>query len=333
VSERPIFSLEFLRLPLRYEWKLSRNTSVEKTNGLVSITFQGYEGRGEIAPNIRYEESPERVKQEFDSSVDELVQAFSNERSWKDTLDSLPLCQALKTGLDMAYCNLFAKREGKSLAAFFGLPEAGSREICYTIPVMEVSRIGGFIKEQELHRFPWLKLKVNAETATEMLNETLLHFPGKIAIDGNEAWKNPEEVIHFLDSISESRIMFLEQPFPASMRDAYPVLKERSRIEIWGDESILGQAEPDYWKRSFSGINVKLMKAGSLSNSIAMLKSAKEAGLKTMLGCMVETSLGISAAMQLESLADFMDLDGFLLLEKEPFHLVRESQGRVSLTT
>jgi L-alanine-DL-glutamate epimerase-like enolase superfamily enzyme len=333
VSARPKISLEFLRLPLRYEWKLSRNTSVEKTNGLVSITFQGFEGRGEIAPNIRYEESPERVKQEFDSAVEELVQAFSNERSWKDALDSLPLCQALKTGLDMAYCNLFAKREGKSLAAFFGLPEAGSREICYTIPVMEVSRIGRFIKEQQLHRFPWLKLKVNAETATEMLNETLLHFPGKIAIDGNEAWKNPEEVLQFLSLIPDSRIMFLEQPFPASMREAYPVLKEKSRIEIWADESILGKAEPDYWKRSFSGINVKLMKAGSLSNSIALLKTAKEAGLKTMIGCMVETSLGISAAMQLESLADFMDLDGFLLLEKEPFHLVRESQGRVSLTT
>ncbi len=331
MSEQPIISLEFLRLPLRYEWKLSRNTSVEKTNGLVSISYQGFEGRGEIAPNIRYEESPERVKQEFDNSLDELVQAISNGRPWNELLDSLPLCQALKTGLDMAYCNLHAKLEGKSLAAFFGLPEAGSREICYTIPVMEASRIAGFIKEQQLHRFSWLK--VNAETASEMLEETLLHFPGKIGIDGNEAWKNPEDVLHFLQDLPVSRIMFLEQPFPASKRDAYPVLKEKSSVEIWGDESILGKAEPDYWKKSFSGINVKLMKAGSLSNSIAMLKSAKEAGLKTMIGCMVETSLGISAAMQLESLADYMDLDGFLLLESEPFQLVQESQGRVSLTT
>jgi glutamate racemase len=82
---------------------------------------------------------------------------------------------------------------------------------------------------------------------------------------------------------------------------------------------------------AFHGINVKLMKTGSLSRAVEMLRLARAAGLKTMIGCMVETSVGISAAMELESLADYMDLDGFMLLQEEPFRLVEEKGGRVFL--
>ena len=325
--EKPALSIEMLQLPLRYEWKLSRNSSVSKTNGIVKIQRGDFIGMGEVAPNIRYDETPERVKAEFDS----LYTVFENQ-GFIDNTDqfaSLKVCKALQMGLDMALTNLKAAENGVTPASLLGLSEPKARDICYTIPVMDPSLIQGFIESENLRRFSWLKIKVNSESGLQMVKEVLGNFQGQIAIDGNEAWKDKEQALTFACSLPEDRILFLEQPMPASMRDEYQWLSLRAPMEIWGDESVLSNPDPDFWKSSFSGINVKLMKSGSFNNAIQMLKSAREAGLKTMVGCMVETSLGIYAAMQLESLADFMDLDGFLLLLNEPFGLLHEEGGKV----
>lgn len=231
----------------------------------------------------------------------------------------------------MAYQNLMAKREGKSLSGWLRLPEAGKREMAFTIPVMEASEISTFLVEQNAFRFKWLKIKVNKDLAAEMVTEVLRLFPGPVAIDGNEAWTEVEEVLNFQDRLELNRILFLEQPLSSAQRADYLRLKAKSKMEIWGDESVLHDAEPDFWKAAFDGINVKLMKAGSLGNAIRLLKTAKSNRLKTMIGCMVETSLGISAALSLESLADYMDLDGFLVIRNEPFGKVKEENGLVGL--
>lgn len=326
-SGKPAFLIEMLHLPLRYEWKLSRNSSVSKTNGILKIQRGDFFGMGEVAPNIRYDETPERVKAEFDS----LKTVFENQDfiENQDQFASLKVCKALQMGLDMALTNLKAAENGVTPASLLGLSEPQARDICYTIPVMDPSLIQAFIESENLRRFSWLKIKVNSETGLQMVKEVLRNFQGQIAIDGNEAWKDKEQALAFACSLPEDRILFLEQPLPASMRSDYEWLSQRAPLEIWGDESVLSHPEPDFWKSSFSGINVKLMKAGSFTNAIQMFQVAREAGLKTMVGCMVETSLGILAAMQLESLADYMDLDGFLLLQNEPFGLLHEEGGMV----
>jgi L-alanine-DL-glutamate epimerase-like enolase superfamily enzyme len=334
MSESPSIRLQLLDLPLRYEWKLSRNSTVSKTNGIIRLEWQGICSLGEAAPNIRYQETPERLYDEFHQQLPALLtQVAANPEKQHKLLSELPVCQALKTALDIAFSDLQARLKNKSIAALHGLSEARPRKICYTIPVMEAEEIPAFIERENLHRFEWLKIKVNAETALRMTETVLNHFDGSIAIDGNEAWKDKDAVLSFSQNLPSDRIIFLEQPFPSSMRDAYPWLKERSPLEIWGDESVLGESEPEFWQEAFSGINVKLMKTGSIRNAVRMLKDARSAGLKTMIGCMVETSIGIATAMQLESLADYMDLDGFLLLENEPFGRVSEMNGVVSLTS
>jgi len=306
---------------------LSRNSSVSKTNGIIKIQRGDFIGIGEVAPNIRYDETPERVKAEFDSLKTLFeTQDFINNQ---DQFASLEVCKALQMGLDMALANLRAAENGVTPASLLGLSEPQARDICYTIPVMDPSLIHEFIESENLNRFSWLKIKVNSETGLQMVKEVLGNFHGQIAIDGNEAWKDKEQALAFACCLPEDRILFLEQPLPASMRDDYEWLSQRASLEIWGDESVLNHLEPDFWKSSFSGINVKLMKAGSFTKAIQMLQAARQAGLKTMVGCMVETSLGILAAMQLESLADYMDLDGFLLLQNEPFGLLHEEGGRV----
>lgn len=332
MKEKPSIEFEFKELPLRYEWKLSRNTSVSKTNGVLCVKSGHIEGFGEVAPNIRYGETPESIRTEFTDCRNDLLKAFTEGIDVRACIAALPVSQALKTGLDMAVCDLLSKTAKKSIAALYGLPEPGPRKICYTIPVMEATAIPSFIERENLHRFEWLKIKVNAETALSMTETVLKNYAGSIAIDGNEAWKETSAALGFIRDLPQERIMFIEQPFPAAMRESYPWLKERSPLEIWGDESVLGKSEPEYWKVAFSGINVKLMKTGSIGNAVRMLMAARAEGLKTMIGCMVETSIGIAAAIQLESLADFMDLDGFLLLENEPFGRVSEDAGVVYLS-
>jgi len=325
------FSLELISLPLRYEWKLSRNTSIHKVNGIVNARSEGKEGRGEIAPNIRYDETPERVEQEFLQVLPKLEVEFEV-KQWPEILAGLTICSALRVGIDMAFQNLMASIKGISLHQQLGLAAAGSRPVCYTIPVMDPTDIAGFMERENLHRFSWLKIKVHRDSALAMVEEVCHLYAGPVAIDGNESWTDVEAAIEFAKAIPSDRILFLEQPLPAAQREEYILLNQQSPVQIWGDESILSKAEPDYWKQAFSGINVKLMKAGSLPNAIHLLQSARNEGLKTMVGCMVETSLGISAALSLESLADYMDLDGFILLQNEPFGLVNETDGIVGFS-
>ena len=322
------FEFELIELPLKYEWKLSRNTSVYKKNGFVRARFLQFEALGEAAPNIRYLETPERLQLEFNQLQYGLQMDF-DDKNWALFLKDSGVCAALKMALDMAYQNLKAQIAGVTLSQHLGLETIISTNICYTIPVMQPELISTFIEREKLHRFSWLKIKVNKELALPIVNQVLKHFPGQIAIDGNEAWTDRNSILEFTQRLSIDRIMFLEQPLPASLRADYEWLYDKSAIEIWGDESVLDQAEPEYWLKAFKGINIKLMKAGTLSNAIYLLTEAKRIGLKTMVGCMVETSVGISAALSLGALADFMDLDGFLVLENEPFQLVYEKGGKV----
>lgn len=322
------FEILPLHLPLRYAWKLSRNSSSEKTNFIIKAKGGNHEGWGEVAPNIRYEETPERVLAEFET-IKNLVTQLAQTGQWDSEISQLNICASLRMGFDMAWQRLQAQENGKMLWEWLGVEKPRKREMAYTIPVMDPGEIAGFITRENLNRFAWLKIKVNRELAAEMVVETLRLVKVPLAIDGNEAWTNPEDVARLTQKWNHQQILFLEQPLPARMKEEYKTLASQTAMPIWGDESILSSPEPEYWKSAFAGINVKLMKAGTLSNAIQLLKSAKNIGLQTMLGCMVETTVGISAALTLENLADFMDLDGFLLPQNEPFQWVKESNGVV----
>jgi L-alanine-DL-glutamate epimerase-like enolase superfamily enzyme len=322
------FELLPLHLLLRYAWRLSRNSTTFKDNFIIRASRGAFAGLGEIAPNIRYGETPELISSQF-SSQKKQAESEAEKPEWSDWVKSQTICQSLKMGLDMALTRLFAAEKGQSLATFLDLPEPKARPIAYTIPVMEPDDIQGFIEKENLTRFSWLKVKVNRELALPMMEEILKRVDVPLAIDGNEAWTDVEEVAKFSGLLPKDRILFLEQPLPASQKEEYRQLSLISSLPIWGDESVLNEPDPEFWQTAFAGINVKLMKAGTLQAAFDLLKTARAIGLQTMLGCMVESSIGISAAWTLESLADYVDLDGFLFLQKEPFGLVKEQNGLI----
>ena len=192
---------------------------------------------------------------------------------------------------------------------------------------METGVLKKFFSDNNLKRFPYIKLKVNADNAYDSLIELLSFCIQPIMVDANEAFNDVEKCILWLEKINKIPLVFVEQPLPSTMKVESEYLKKHSPFVMMADEVITDTADFSELKKSFDGINMKLMKAGGYMNGLRLLKEARQNNMKTMIGCMVETSLGISSAMNLYSLAVYADLDSFILLKEEPFGMIDEDNG------
>ncbi|TGE16811.1 dipeptide epimerase [Hymenobacter elongatus] len=321
-------------LPLRYTWKIARNASTTKTNLLVSVGegAAGPTGWGEAAPNVRYGETPEKLTAEFDALLKAGLATFSTLPALEEFLDAQAPAHALRFALESALVHYEASRTGQSVAAWLGVPAPARRvPTAFSLPIMEPGAVAGFVASQQMSRFPLLKIKVNQESGYDLLRAITQVLPGReLLVDGNEAWADADSLLQFLERIQTLpalRVRLLEQPLPAACPADYRYLRGRSPYPVFADESVTDTADFTAIAQQFHGVNMKLMKAGGYRNGIRLLAQTRAHGLQTMLGCMVETSLGIWSALQLSSLADVCDLDGFLIVRDEPFGLVQEENG------
>jgi L-alanine-DL-glutamate epimerase-like enolase superfamily enzyme len=200
---------------------------------------------------------------------------------------------------------------------------------------MEPGEVVEFLRQQQAARFQLLKVKVNQAGGLDLLKEVARALPQHaLLVDGNEAWTDADGVLQFLEqaaAIPDLRMRFLEQPLPAAFADDYRYLRPRTGVPLLADESVTDAADFAAIAQQFHGVNVKLMKAGGFRRGIDLLRRTRAHGLTPMLGCMVETSLGIAAALHVSALADVHDLDGFLIVKDEPFGLVKETGGQLTL--
>ncbi len=323
-------TLEELHLELRYTWKIARNASDFKTNFVVKISDGTFEGMGEVAPNVRYDETPENIRKDFARFLVSKPAGISSLTDLSKLLNLVKPHYALRFAIESAYVHYLSKKSGKSVASILNVPEVTNAGTCYTLPIMDEGKLQGFFEEHRLQRFPYIKLKVNKSNAIAALDELLTFCKQPIMIDGNESWQDVEEQIIFQESIAHiKQISFIEQPLPAALTEEYKHLKKHARFDIFADESVTSSADMSQIVEQFHGVNMKLMKAGGYFKGIEILTNAKNAGLKTMIGCMVETSLGISSALRLTGLCDYADLDGFFILKDEPFALAQEKNGQL----
>jgi L-alanine-DL-glutamate epimerase-like enolase superfamily enzyme len=155
-------------------------------------------------------------------------------------------------------------------------------------------------------------------------------------VDANEGWKTKEDALRMLEWLvtTDKKIQFIEQPMPRDTGDAdLKWLKERSPLPIFADEACHTVKDIPRCAECFHGVNVKLVKTGGVSMAKETLEAARKAGLKTQIGCMIETSVLISAAAHLAELADYLDLDGNLLITNDPFAGVTAEKGILSFAT
>ncbi|MBX9851523.1 MAG: dipeptide epimerase [Cytophagaceae bacterium] len=315
------------KLDLKYNWKISRNESFHKINLFVEVSDGKYKGLGEIAPNIRYGETPELIKSQFEN-FKKLSGNIISLEELTTCLNEIQVCNSLRFGIESSYIDFFLQNTQQDFFSYFKINQPGKIFTSYTIPIIPPGDVKEFIGTHHLTRFKSLKIKVNTR-GLDLIKEVAKYYKGFLIVDANEAWTDPDDHLKFMEKLKKYPIEFIEQPFPHTLFEEYVYLKSRSPFPVMGDESITNEADFNLLKQQFHGVNVKLMKAGSIVNGIKMLQEARRHNLLTMIGCMIETTLGISVGMKLCGLVDYADLDGFFVIDEEPFHLVEESNGEL----
>lgn len=329
------WSIEALTLPLKYTWAIARNSSNEKVNALVTLTVNGKKYYGEAAPNVRYNESIDShfnqfqlFKKQFDSTVFYHADAFNN------YLDSLHLSKSLRFAIESAYVHYNMLQDSTFFKNYTGL-EANYKPTAtaYTLPIMDPSKLQSFINDHQLNRFKAIKIKTNQEMQEDLVKWTCKYYEGPIYIDANEAWQDPDAFIRNVELLKRFPIKFIEQPFPSIENERYRYLKKHAIFPIFADESIIDDKNLKEIKELFHGVNMKLMKAGGYREGARILLKSRELGLQTLVGCMVETTLGIRSGMYFSCHFDYVDLDGSFVIDNEPFKLVSENLGWLEIRT
>lgn len=319
------FSLEKKKLNLKVNWKLSRNETQVKENLFFIIEDNGKSFYGEIAPNSRYGESVSKIEKEYAHFIAQKPSSLMNAY---EVLEANDYTHSFSFGVESCFTHLEAYKKGLTLFEQLG---TSLKEVktSFSIPIMEKEKIKDYL--QDFLDYPALKIKIDKKCGLEMIQEVAKHFKGPLRIDANEAFDSLDDYLNFEQQIKTFTIEFIEQPFSAKDKDLYKKLKPISLFPLMADESIESRVDFKELSEMFHMVNIKLMKASGYKNGLRLLREAKKFGMKTMIGCMIETSLGISSAMYLAEYADFFDLDGFLLLEKDPFNLIINQKGHLSL--
>ena len=293
---------------------------------------QGRTGLGESAPSSRYQEDV-RTVQAFFAKVDGRQLSFDDVSGSMAYLDSImSQNHAAKAAVNIALLDGIARASRQPIYEYLKLGFTEKRHVTsFSIGIDTPEMIRKKVAEARL--YPVLKLKVGSPDDRQNLAALREAAPDKpMRVDANEAWKTKEEALRHIDWLhGDGQIQFIEQPMPATSDPKEMLwLKERSPLPIFGDESYHHASDIARCADCFHGVNVKLVKTGGITGAYHALQAARQAGLKTMIGCMIESSVLITAAAHLAELADHLDIDGNLLISNDPYIGVNAVNGVIS---
>lgn len=326
-------SFQHLDLPLAQSWIIARGrTDVSKVVVVELTDKDGVIGRGEAAPISRYKESVKSVEV-FLLQLD-ITNLFPDSipksMAYLASISSQEM--AAKCALNIALHDIAAKRAKRPLHDFLDL---GFREKQHVTSFSIGLGSPAVTQEKVLaaRDYPILKMKVGGPEDKASLQALREVAPNKIVrVDANEAWRTKEEALENIEWLAgDKNVQFVEQPLPAATPpENWIWLKARSPLPIFADESHHLATDTAQAAECFHGVNIKLVKSGGITGAFEALKAARQAGLQTMLGCMLETSVLISAAAHLAELCDYLDLDGNLLITNDPYVGVTAEKGILS---
>jgi L-alanine-DL-glutamate epimerase-like enolase superfamily enzyme len=305
--------------PLKNVFRISRGERSE-TNVVVATVIDGeYAGRGEAVPIKRYNQTT--------ASVLAQIESIKGEKSLdRHNLQKLLPAGAARNALDCAFWDLEAKISGKRVWELTNIPMVHFLETAFTISLDSPAAMATAAKANE--NAPILKLKLGGDDVdlprVEAVREAAPR--AQLLIDANESW-SPAHYQKIVPALRGLRVDLIEQPFPA---DADEVLETLDHpIPICADESCHTSADLPRLTNRYQMINVKLDKTGGLTEALLLTKRARESGFKLLFGCMVGTSLSIAPARVLASEADYVDLDGPLLLARDREHGLSYRNGKI----
>ena len=237
-------------------------------------------------------------------------------------------CAAAKAAVDMALYDLLGKELDVPLWRMLGLDPNRTPITSFTIGLDELDVM--MQKVEEASEFPLLKIKLNTGADVHVIEAIRARTSQRIRVDANCAWK-PKEAVEVIAKLRDLGVEMIEQPVDRGDIDGLEYVKDNVEVPIFADESVMVSSDVPRLAGAVDGINIKLMKCGGVSEALRMIHTARAVGLKVMIGCMIESSIAISAAAHLTPLVDAADLDGNLLLKDDPFDGAKVEEGKIVL--
>lgn len=318
-------------LKLLHAFNLAKYSRTTTPDVQVEISFDGLTGYGEASMPPYLGESVESVCR-FLSKLDlaQFNDPFRIEEI-HEYMDSVAQGNnAAKAAVDIALHDLTGKIMGQPWFRIWGLDESKAPATSFTIGIDTAD----VVRQKVAEAAPYKVLKVkmgldNDKELVEIIRECRPEVP--ICVDANQGWTDREKALDMCHWLAERGCLFVEQPMAKENLEDAAWLTERSPLPIIADEAVKRLPDIAALKGAYSGINIKLMKSCGLHEAYQMATLARALGMKVMLGCMTETSCGISAAAQLSPLAEYADLDGNLLIANDLFDGVKIVDGRITI--
>lgn len=315
--------VEKLNLRLRHTFTIARSSEDVAYNVLVRVRDGRFEGVGEASPSGYYGQTQAGCMKTLARMARSLARAgpFDLERILSDLKKRFPRQAAARAAVDIALHDLLGKKLGLPLWKYWGLDPARTPQTSFTIGIDTLAKVRQKVAEAE--RFPVLKIKLGVRGDLEIIREVRRLCPKKILrVDANCGW-GVKEAIAKARVLERLGIEFIEQPVPPGQNGKLKRIQDRIGLPLITDESSLTPEDIPALRGCVRGINIKLTKCGGLREAFKMIHTARACGLQVMAGCMIESSVMITAAAHLTPLVDYADLDGNILIANDPFSGVR----------
>ncbi len=313
-------------LKLVHPFRIARR-AVDEFRQVISVEIDG--GLGETAPARFYGETVETVQVAFDildAGLDGNLDAIESVMSELESV--LGRNYAAKSAIDMALHDRLGKKLGVPLYQLWGLDPKATPLTTFTIGIDEPEIMQQKVREAEA--YPFLKVKLGTDRDLELIRALREVTDKPIYVDANTAW-TPKESVRMIRELAPYGVELIEQPTKPDDLEGLKFVREHSELPIFADESVKRAADIPSLVGCVDGINIKLVKCGGLLEAMRIIHIARAHGLQVMIGCMIESSLGITAAAHLTPLVDYADLDGHLLVANDPYRGVTLEKGKLIL--
>lgn len=303
-------------LPLKHAFTISRETTTVQPTLIVELSDGTHSGFGEATTNSYYGMTLERMQTAL-GGVRQLVEAteeLSPRELWQQVATKLEDCPFALCALDQAAYDLWGKQQGQPVYQLWGLSTEDIPQSNFTIGIDSIEVM--VAKLREVPDWPIYKIKLGTEYDLEIIQELRGHTDATFRVDANCGW-NAEQAIRYSHELAKLGVEFIEQPLPREDLEGMRKVFQESALPLIADESCITESDVAACHGSFHGINIKLVKCGGLTPARRMIGAARELGMKVMVGCMTESTVGISAIAQLLPLLDYVDMDGAALLAQD----------------
>ena len=319
--------LRTYNLQLKHTFRISRQSYDHKKVLIVELKDGEYSGYGEASENPYYNQTVDdmildlsKIKQHIEPDSEDTPETF-----WQKMYPLLKNNMFALCALDIAYNDLYARKKGKKLYELWNYKIENNPLSNFTIGIDSIENM--VLKMQET---PWpiYKIKLGTKEDVDIIKALRQHTEAIFRIDANGSW-DVEETLKNAIELKKLGVEFLEQPLDADNLDGIQYVYKHTALPIIADESCQIEADIDACYNKFHGVNIKLVKCGGLTPARRMLARAKSLKMQTMVGCMTESSIGISAIAHLLPSLDYVDMDGALLLRKDIAKGVTIQKGKV----